>query len=56
MSLRTLSVALEEELKVFDCLVVNLLFCLAWLISFLSAFSHYSDKMYSLKLREGLGG
>ena len=33
-----------------------LLFCLAWLFTFASAFSHFADSIYSLGLREGLGG
>ena len=33
-----------------------LLFCLTWLLPFLSVSSHFSDKIYSLELGEVLGG
>ena len=38
------------------CLMAKLwLFYLAWLFSFASTFSHFSDEIYSLELTEGLG-
>lgn len=49
--LRMLSVALEEgELKVLTLTAELLLFCLASLFSFVSAFSRFSDQIYSLDL------
>ena len=39
------------------CLMPKLLLCcLVWLFSFASAFSHFSDKIYSVELREDLRG
>ena len=36
------------------CFVTKQLFCLAWLFSFVSAFSHFSNYVCSLELRESL--
>ena len=41
--LRILSTALEEELKVLDLTITLLLSSLVELVSFVSAFSHFSD-------------
>ena len=39
------------------CLLTKLLsFCLAWLFSLVSAFSHFSDEICFFELRRGLGG
>ena len=49
--LKILFTALEEELKVLDFVL-----CLPWLLSFVSAFSHFSDQIFSLELRERIEG
>ena len=36
------------------CLMAKLLFCIAWLFSFLFSFFHFSDQIYFLELREAL--
>ena len=47
----------EGTRSLWLCLMATLLlFCLAWLFIFASAFSHFADSIYSLGLREGLGG
>ena len=54
--LRILSVALEEELKILDFVEWLKYYYFVLLDCFLSAFSHFSDWIYSSELGEGLGG
>ena len=56
IGLRILSIALDGELKILHfCFMPKLvLSCLSWLFSFISPFSHFSDEIFSLELREGL--
>ena len=44
--------ATREAQSPWLCLMAELLFCLLWQFSFLSACSHFSCEMYSLELRE----